>query len=210
MDYDITAESLDGTPATCTREFRSKLFPTISLPVHHSYKAIFCTWKSLLSRIQDISRDREHGTPLYFIDTCFADVQFHENMIRIQAWHPLFWNWNVSIRMRSEICAPGICMIRNVFEGFHSFAPLLSIFPPYRRESLKTLKRIVEKCSVSGWKRIFLRGLIEWNLESNMIIGNVDTGKASLELDEIVVLKIGGGMLFKFLSFDFIKISFYF
>lgn len=30
-----------------------------------------------------ISRDREHGTPLYFIDTCFADVQFHENMIRI-------------------------------------------------------------------------------------------------------------------------------
>lgn len=43
-----------------------------------------------------------------------------------------------------------------------------------------------------------------------MIIGNVDTGKASLELDEIVVLKIGGGVLFKFLSLDFIKISFYF
>lgn len=42
-----------------------------------------------------------------------------------------------------------------------------------------------------------------------MIIGNVDTGKASLELDEIV-LKIGGGVLFKFLSLDFIKISFYF
>lgn len=110
---------------------------------------------------------------------------------------------------RSEICAPGICMIRNVFEGFHSFAPLLSIFPPYRRGSLKTLKRIVEKCSVSGWKRIFLRGLIEWNLESNMIIGNVDTGKASLELDEIV-LKIGGGVLFKFLSLDFIRSLFIF
>lgn len=42
-----------------------------------------------------------------------------------------------------------------------------------------------------------------------MIIGNVDTGKASLELDEIV-LKIRGGVLFKFLSLDFIKISFYF
>lgn len=42
-----------------------------------------------------------------------------------------------------------------------------------------------------------------------MIIGNVDTGKASLELDEIV-LKISGGVLFKFLSLDFIKISFYF
>lgn len=86
MDYDITAESLDGTPATCTREFRSKPAPTISPPVHHSYKAIFCTWKSFLSWIKDIiSHDREHGTPLYFIDTCFADVQFHENMIRILA-----------------------------------------------------------------------------------------------------------------------------
>lgn len=68
------------------------------------------------------------------------------------SWHPLFWNWNVSIRMRSEICASGICMIRNVFEGFHSFSPLLGIFPPYRRgRKLKTLKWIVEKCNVSGW-----------------------------------------------------------
>lgn len=100
------------------------------------------------------------------------------------------------------------------FAWFETFSkdsiPLLSIFPPYRRgRKFKTLKRIVEKCSVSGWKRIFLRGLIEWNLESNMIIGNVNTGKASLELDEIV-LKIRSGVLFKFLSLDFIKISFYF
>lgn len=104
------------------------------------------------------------------------------------------------------------------FAWFETFSkdfiplPLYSVFSPRIVEagSLKTLKRIVEKCSVSGWKRIFLRSLIEWNLESNMIIGNVDTGKASLELDEIVVLKIGGGVLFKFLSLDFIKISFYF
>ena len=91
------------------------------------------------------------------------------------------------------------------FAWFETFSkdsiplPLYSVFSPRIVEagSLKTLKRIVEKCSVSGWKRIFLRSLIEWNLESNMIIGNVDTGKASLELDEIVVLKIGGGVLFK-------------
>lgn len=95
------------------------------------------------------------------------------------------------------------------FRRIPFLCPFTQYFPPVS-SSLKTLKRIVEKCSVSGWKRIFLRGLIEWNLESNMIIGNVDTGKASLELDEIVVLKIGGGVLFKFLSLDFIKISFYF
>lgn len=51
----------------------------------------------------------------------------------IQAWHPLFWNWNVSIRMRSEIRGPGICMIRNVFEGFYSFWPFTGYFLPYRR-----------------------------------------------------------------------------
>lgn len=98
----------------------------------------------------------------------------------IQAWHPLFWNWNVSIRMRSEICAPGICMIRNVFEGFYSILwPFTGYFGSRIVEagSLKTLKRIVEKCNVSGWKRKSLQGLIEWNLESDTVIGDMDIEK---------------------------------
>lgn len=198
MDYDITAENLDGTPATCTREFRSKPPPTISPPpVHHSYKAIFCTWKSLVSRIQDIiSRDREHGTPLYFIDTCFADVQFHENMIRISRPGIHFSGIETSASgWDQKFVAPEFAWFETFSKDSIPFGPLPGISSRIvEAGSLKTLKRIVEKCSVGGWKRKFLQGLIEWNLESDTVIGDMDIEKYQLEY----------WILFKFLPLDFI------
>lgn len=116
--------------------------------VHHSYKAIFRTWKSLVSWIQDIiSRDRERGTPFYFIDTCFADVQFRGNMIRILASTFL------------ELKRQHPDEIRNLHDSKRfrrisvSLALYRAILPPHRRG--RKFKN-VEKCNVSGWKRIFL------------------------------------------------------
>lgn len=147
-------------------------------PVHHSYKAIFCTWKSLLfwgsNILYPVTVNTEHHSILSIL------VSRTSNSTKTWSVYPGLASTFLELKRQHPDEIRNLCP-RNLHDS-KRFRRILFLWPftgyfgfrIVEAGSLKTLKRIVEKCNVSGWKRKSLQGLIEWNLESDTVIGDMD------------------------------------